>query len=239
MQRLARTYLSVCPSGVNVFVCTSIIHARLHMQLTACVCLLDIGFAFVLISASHASRHRLRIILTSAAHILDIGFALTPTIVGTQPTLTLENSQIRVDIGFALTWHMLRIRLDFGFALSWTDCTNLRLEILPSASHSSWHRLRIIWTYLDIGCAYSWHRLRITSNNPWNPTYLNSAELPNSCWHWLRIILTYASHSAWLRLRIVLDWLYKIKLGDHGIGFAFVLTSASHYLEPVPIWYSR
>ena len=150
MQRLARTYLSVCPSGVNVFVCTSIIHARLHMQLTACVCLLDIGFAFVLISASHASRHRLRIILTSAAHILDIGFALTPTIFGTQPTLTLENSQIRVDIGFALTWHMLRIRLDFGFALSWIGDFAIGFAfVLTSASHYldlSWHRLRIFLT---------------------------------------------------------------------------------------------
>ena len=125
--------------------CISIIHARLHMQLTASVCLLDIGFAFVLTSASHASRHRLRMILTSAAHIIDIGFALTPTTLETQPTLTLQNSQIRVDIGFALSWHMLRIQLDFGFALSWTDCTRLSLEIMASASHSSWHRLRIIW----------------------------------------------------------------------------------------------
>ena len=93
----------VLPSGVNVFVCTSIIRARLHMQQTACVCLLDIGFAVVLISASHASRHRLRSILTSAVHILDIGFTLTPTTLETQPTLTLQNSQIRFDIGFALS----------------------------------------------------------------------------------------------------------------------------------------
>ena len=41
-------------------------------------CLLDIGFAVVLISTSHSSQHRLPIILTSAARILDIGFAFTP-----------------------------------------------------------------------------------------------------------------------------------------------------------------
>ena len=94
-------------------------------------CLLDIGFAVVLISTSHSSRHRLRIILTSAAHFIDIGFALTLTILETQPTLTLQNSQIPFDIGFALSWHRLRIRFDIGFSLSWH-----RLRIwLTSASH--------------------------------------------------------------------------------------------------------
>ena len=115
------------------------------------------------------------------------------------------------------SWHRLRICIDIGFAC-----------VSTSASH-----------YLDIGCAYSRHRLRINSNNLWNPTYLNSRELPNSRWHRLRINLTHASHSAWLRLRIVLDRLYKFKIGYLDIGFAFVLTSASHYLEPDPIWYSR
>ena len=73
--------ISVClfPSAVNAFVCTSIIRARLYIQPTACDCLLDIGFAVVLISTSHSSQHRLPIILTSAARILDIGFAFTPT----------------------------------------------------------------------------------------------------------------------------------------------------------------
>ena len=89
--------------GFNVFVCTSILRARLRKQRTACNFLHGIGFAFIFTSASHASRHRLRIILTSAAHILDIGFALTRTILETQPTLTLQNSQIPFDIGFALS----------------------------------------------------------------------------------------------------------------------------------------
>ena len=97
--------ISVClfPSAVNVFVCTSVILARIYMQLTAYDFLRDIGFAVVLISTSHSSRHRLRIILTSAAHFIDIGFALTLTILETQPTLTLQNSQIPFDIGFALS----------------------------------------------------------------------------------------------------------------------------------------
>ena len=81
-------------SGFNMFVCTSVLRARLRMQMTACDFLLDIGFASVFTSASHSSRHWLRIILTSAS------------------------------------------------------------------CHSS-------------------HRLRISSNNPLNPNYLNSAELPN------------------------------------------------------------
>ena len=54
-------------SGVNVFVCTSILRARLRMQMTACDFLFGIGFAFVFTSASHSSRRRLRIILTSAS----------------------------------------------------------------------------------------------------------------------------------------------------------------------------
>ena len=60
---------SVCllQSGFNVFVCTSILRARLRMQMTACDFLLGIGFAFIFTSASHSSRHRLRIILTSAS----------------------------------------------------------------------------------------------------------------------------------------------------------------------------
>ena len=97
--------VSVClfPSAVNVIVCTSIIRVRLYMELTAYDCILDIGFAVLLMSISHSFRHWLRIILTSAAHILDIGFALTPTTLDTQPTLTLQNSQIRFDIGFALS----------------------------------------------------------------------------------------------------------------------------------------
>ena len=78
------------------------------------------------------------------------------------------------------SWHRLRSCIDIGVALSW-------------------HRLRIILTSAS---RYSWHRLRINSNNPSNPTYLSSAELPNSLWHRLRIILTSASHSAWHRLRI-------------------------------------
>ena len=53
--------------GFNVFVCTSILRARLRMQMTACKFLLGIGFAFIFTSASHASRHRFRIILTSAS----------------------------------------------------------------------------------------------------------------------------------------------------------------------------
>ena len=148
MQRLVRTYLSVCFHLPSMCLCVLplFVRARLYMQLTTCDCLLDIGFAVVLIS-------------TSVSH------------------------------------------------------------------------------YLDIGCAHSWHRLRIDSNNPWHPTYLNSAELPNSLWHRLRIILTSALHSAWHRLRIVLDRLYKFKTGYLDIGFAFVLTSASHYLKPCVKWY--
>ena len=86
---------------------------------------------FILTSASHSVWHRLLIILTSAAHLIDIGFALTLTILETQPTLTLQNSQIPFDIGFALSWHRLRIRFDIGFALSWH---RLRI-LLTSASH--------------------------------------------------------------------------------------------------------
>ena len=70
------------------------------------------------------------------------------------------------------SWHRLRSCIDIDFAF-----------VSTSASH-----------YIDIGCAYSWYRLRINSNNPWNPTYLNSAELPNSLWHRLRIILTSVAH---------------------------------------------
>ena len=102
--------VSVClfPSAVNVIVCTSIIRVRLYMELTAYDCLLDIGFAVLLMSISHSFRHWLRIILTSAAHILDIGFALTARVRETQTTLTLHNSQCALtsashylDIGFA------------------------------------------------------------------------------------------------------------------------------------------
>ena len=100
-----RKNVSVClfPSAVNVIVCTSIIRVRLYMELTAYDCLLDIGFAVLLMSISHSFRHWLRIILTSAAHILDIGFALTARALETQPTLTLHNSQMCFDIGFALS----------------------------------------------------------------------------------------------------------------------------------------
>ena len=102
------------------------------------------------------------------------------------------------------SWHRLRSCIDIGVALSW-------------------HRLRIILTSAS---RYSWHRLRINSNNPSNPTYLSSAELPNSLWHRLRIILTSASHSARHRLRIVLNRWYKFKIGyntkstSQDIGFA-------------------
>ena len=54
-------------SGFNMFVCTSVLRARLRMQMTACNLFLGIGFAFIFTSASHSSRHRLRMILTSAS----------------------------------------------------------------------------------------------------------------------------------------------------------------------------
>ena len=151
MQRLVRTYLSCCFHLPSMCLCVLplFVRARLYMQLTAYDCLLDIGFAVVLISTSDSSRHRLRIILTSAAHILDIGFALTPTTLDTQPTLTLQNSQIRFDIGFALSWHRLRTRLDIGFAFG------LTLETQPTLA------LQNSQIRFDIGFAISWHRLRI------------------------------------------------------------------------------
>ena len=128
MQRWLRTYLSVCfhLASMRLCMCTSIIHARLYMQLTACDCLLDVGFPIALISVSHSSRYRLRIILTSAAHILDIGFALTPTTLETQHTLTLQKFPIRFDIGFGLSCYDFAFGLDFlrdiGFAVSWHAC---------------------------------------------------------------------------------------------------------------------
>ena len=57
-------------SGFNVFVCTSILRARLRKQRTACNFLHGIGFAFIFTSGSHSSRHRLRIILTSASRYI-------------------------------------------------------------------------------------------------------------------------------------------------------------------------
>ena len=69
---------SVClfQSGVNVFVCTSILRARLRMQMTAFDFLLGIGFAFVFTSASHSSRHRLRIIMTLQSAVMFLLFQL-------------------------------------------------------------------------------------------------------------------------------------------------------------------
>ena len=48
-------FVRLFPFAVNVLVYTSIVRARMYMQLTACDCLFDIGFAIVLISTSHSS----------------------------------------------------------------------------------------------------------------------------------------------------------------------------------------
>ena len=48
-------FVRLFPFAVNVFVYTSIVRARMYMQLTACDCVFDIGFAIVLRSTSHSS----------------------------------------------------------------------------------------------------------------------------------------------------------------------------------------
>ena len=75
----------------------------------------------------------------------------------------------------------------------------LRLGILNSVSHSFRHRLRIILTSAS---RFSWHRLRVSSDNPLNQNYLNSAELTNPTY----INCRRATEPTWHRLRIILIW---------------------------------
>ena len=91
------------PSAVHVFACTSILRVRLHMQLTACDCLFDIGFAlFALTSASHYLDIGLAFILTSASHSL---WHRLRRIVLTSAS---RSSWHRLRI-IQKSWHMLRI----------------------------------------------------------------------------------------------------------------------------------
>ena len=159
MQRLARTYICLCVSIWHQCVYVYFHYPCSSAHATDCQCL--------------PSRHRLRICIdigfacvsASASHHLDLGCAypwLRLHINSNKPWnptyLNSANSQIRFDIGFALSWHRLRVRLGFGFALSWPACTNLRLVISTSASHSSWHRLRIIfWNGIALVLTWTSH----------------------------------------------------------------------------------
>ena len=126
----------------------------------------DIGFAFVLTSASYSPWQRLRIILTSAPHSswhrlriqLDIGFAFVLTSASHSP------------------WHRLRI-------------------ILTSASHSSWHRLRIIWElywknikeWQQVGNGEK-HDSMMKTTKAWQQVGILLTSASQSSWHGLRIV---------------------------------------------------
>ena len=74
------------------------------------------------------------------SHYLAIGLALNQTILETQPTLTLQNSQIRFAIGLTLSRHRLRIRRNISFALFWfflTQATHYLEFVLTSASQNN------------------------------------------------------------------------------------------------------
>ena len=120
------------PSAVHVFACTSILRARLYMQLTACDCLFDIGFALFA--------------LTSASHYLDIGFAFILT--SASHSLWHRLRRIVLTSASRSSWHRLRIiqKTWHRLRIIWNSLWHrLCRGILTSASHSSWHRLRIIW----------------------------------------------------------------------------------------------
>ena len=90
--------------------------------------------------------------------------------------------------------------LDIGFA--WHACVLL-----------SRHRRR---GRLTSASRYSWHRLRISSTNPLNPNYLNSAELPNPTY----LNPRRAAEPTWHRLRIILISisLHLIFIEFHGMS---------------------
>ena len=166
MQRLVRTYLSVC------FHLPSMCLRVLPFSVLACTCNW-LPVIAILTSASHYSPwHRLRIISTSASNLswhrlrihCDIGFALFKKL-----NIGFALSGTRFDIGFAeefflasasrLFSHRVRIRLDIGFALSW-------------------HRLRVIF---DIGFAWTlttlWTQTTLTLQNSQTQPTLTPAEL--------------------------------------------------------------
>ena len=82
-------------------------------------------------------QHDMQSNMTKISHDLPIGLALNPTILETQPTLTLQNSQIRFAIELTLSRHRLRMRRNISFTLFClflTQATHYLEFVLTSAS---------------------------------------------------------------------------------------------------------